>query len=415
MKVGVFSQWYDPEPGPASLPGVYARALAARGHRVRVLTGFPNYPDGRLYPGYGGRRPTSEMRDGLPVHRVPLYPNHGSSALGRAANYSSFAISAALLGSPDFARADAMWVYNSPATVGVPLLLHSRLRRTPYLLHVQDLWPESVMHSGMLPTGKVGRIAEAALGVLVRRMESAAADVAVISPSVRRLLTDRGVPDSKISYIPNPTDETRFYPRVRQPKVRAELLDGAPPDTLVVMYAGSLGHVQGLHHAIHAMSALRDQRIRLVVAGSGIAEAELGALVSQLRLTSVRLLGRRPAETIPQLMAAADVQLVSLRNDEFLAATTPSKLPAILASARPVVAAITGDGAELIRCSGAGAVCAPGDREALAAAFAQMAGYSAEERLALGNSGRQFYLQHMSVERAAMAVETILCRMAESQ
>jgi colanic acid biosynthesis glycosyl transferase WcaI len=72
-----------PEPGPASLPGVYARALAAGGHDVRVLTGFSNYPTGRLYPGYKGRFPLMEVRDGLPVRRLPLFPNHGGSAVGR--------------------------------------------------------------------------------------------------------------------------------------------------------------------------------------------------------------------------------------------------------------------------------------------------------------------------------------------
>ena len=86
MKFGVYSQWYDPEPGPASLPGVYARALAGRGHDVSVLTGFPNYPSGHLYPGYSGRRPLSETLDKIDVHRVPLYPNHGRSGLGRLAN-----------------------------------------------------------------------------------------------------------------------------------------------------------------------------------------------------------------------------------------------------------------------------------------------------------------------------------------
>ncbi len=412
MRIGVFSQWYDPEPGPASLPGVYARALTARDHQVRVLTGFPNYPNGHLYPGYRGRRPITEIRDGIPVHRVPLYPNHGASALGRVANYTSFALSASVLGSRDFASVDAMWVYNSPATIGLPLMLQSRLHRTPYLMHVQDLWPDSVINSGMLPSGRVGRIAEAALGALVRRMESAAAEIAVISPSVRTLLIDRGVPDSKISYVPNPTDERVFYPRERIPELRQELLDGAPPDTVVVMYAGSLGHVQALEIAVEAMAQMRNQPIRLVMAGSGIAEAELRAQVARLGLVSVGFLGRRPAGSIPDLMAAADMQLVSLRDDPFLAATTPSKVPAILASAQPVVAAMAGDGAALLRHSGAGVVCPPGDSTALAASIVELAARSVQDRVALGRSGREFYLSHMSVERTAETVETILRRIA---
>lgn len=414
MRIGVFSQWYDPEPGPASLPGVYARALTARGHPVRVLTGFPNYPDGRLYSGYRGRWSMSEVRNGIPVHRVPLYPHHGSSALGRVANYTSFALSASLLGSRDFASVDAMWVYNSPATVGLPLMFHSRLRRTPYLLHVQDLWPDSVVNSGMLPSGAVGRVIEATLGILVRRTECAAAEIAVVSPSVRGLLIDHGVPDTKISYVPNPTDETLFYPRARTSELRKELLSGAPPETVVVMYAGSFGHVQALENAVDAMSQLRHQPVRLVLAGSGIAEPELRALVSTLGLTTVGFLGRHPPGSIPGLMAAADVQLVSLRADPFLAATTPSKLAAIMASAQPVVAAMSGDGADLVRRSGAGVVCQPGDSTALAEAISELVQSSAEERAMLGLSGREFYLKNMSVQGTAKTVETILSRIANT-
>lgn len=410
MRLGVYSQWYDPEPGPASLPGVYARLLAARGHSVRVLTGYPNYPTGKLYPGYTGRRPMVERRDGIPVHRVPLIPSHSGSALGRVANYVSFAASAAALGARDLDAVDALWVYNSPATVGLPLLLRRRAQATPFLLHVQDLWPESVLHSGMLPAGRPGAVAERLLRRLVERIERAADHIAVISPSVAGLLAERGVPADKISYVPNPTDETLFRPRDRRADVR-QLIGGAEGD-VVLMYAGSLGHVQALDTVIDAMSHLRSHRqIKLVLVGTGIAEAGLRDQVTRLALTAVRFHGRVSAGDIPDLMAAADVQLVSLRDDPFLAMTTPSKIAAILGSAQPVIAVLTGDGADVIGQADAGVVCAPGDAADLAATILRFAEGGPAAWRAAGDCGLVYYQRHMSAARTGENVERLLRRM----
>jgi colanic acid biosynthesis glycosyl transferase WcaI len=410
MKVGIYAQWYDPEPGPASLPGVYARALSARGHDVSVLTGFPNYPTGRLYPGYTGRRPITEVRDGISVRRLPLYPHHGQSAMGRMANYGSFALTAGLLGARSLAAPDALWVYNSPATVAVPLLMRRKRNRTPFLLHVQDLWPESVAESGMLPGGVVGSIATAGLRALVRHAESAASAIAVISPSVEELLVAKGVPREKISYVPNPTTESLVYPRERRADLRGQL---AGPGDFVLMYAGSLGNVQALEVSVLAMELLRDRSdIKLVFVGSGIAEASLREQVAKLELKSVTFHVRTVPEEIPDLMAAADVQLVSLRENPFLAATTPSKIQAILASANPILAAMNGDGADLVLRSGGGLTCEPGDPAALAAAILTFADMSRTQCSALGHAGRNHYLTHMSAARTAETVENLLLQIA---
>ncbi len=411
MRLGVYAQWYDPEPGPASLPGVYARALSERGHDVRVLTGFPNYPTGRLYPGYTGRRALVETRDGIPVHRVPVYPNHGQSAVGRVANYVSFAMSATLLGSNDLARADALWVYNSPATVALPLLLRRRRSRTPFLLHVQDLWPESVVESGMLPTGALGSMATSAIRAIVRHAEAAASAIAVISRSVEDLLVAKGLPREKIVYVPNPTDESLFYPRARRPEIRSQF---AASDDFVLMYAGSLGYVQALEVSVFAMELLKDRPdIKLVLVGSGIAEPSLRRLVARLGLKSVIFHGRTSPEQIPDLMAAADVQLVSLRDDRFLAATTPSKIQAILASRTPILAVLKGDGADLVIRSGGGLVCQPGDPGELAATIRRYADMPCADRALLGQSGRDYYGAHMSASQTAGAVEELLVRIAD--
>lgn len=411
MHLGIYSQWYDPEPGPASLPGIYARQLASRGHQVEVLTGFPNYPTGKLHAGYGGRRPITETRDGIPVHRVPLVPSHSGSTIGRVANYTSFAASASLLGSHLLNYVDALWVYNSPATVGIPLVLRRRKSARPFLLHVQDLWPESALNSGMIPPGRLASGAEWLLRKLVDHIEAAATEIAVISPSVLEALVERGVPRERISYVPNPTDEVLFQPRARNSSVRRRL---APEGDVVFMYAGSLGHVQALDRIIDAMPLVRNHRnIKLVFVGSGVAEASLREQAAHLELTSVEFLGRVTPNEIPDLLAAADVQIVSLRDDPFLAMTIPSKLQAILASAQPILGVLSGDGAALVRQAGAGVVCHAGSPGDIAAAMIDLAGQGSEARQRLGQSGYDHYQRHMSASMAGEAVEKLLIRMVE--
>jgi glycosyltransferase involved in cell wall biosynthesis len=171
----------------------------------------------------------------------------------------------------------------------------------------------------------------------------------------------------------------------------------------------SITHVQALDCAVRAMAVLRDRPdIRLVLVGSRVAEQPLRALVQELGLTAVTFYGRASPTMIPDLMAAADAQPVSLRADPFLAATTPSKLQAILASAQPVIAALAGDGAELVRQSGAGVVCPPGDGDELASRIVELCDRRPVERAALAAAGYAYYHEHMSVAMTATRVESAL-------
>jgi colanic acid biosynthesis glycosyl transferase WcaI len=152
MRVLLLSQFFDPE--PASIPGMpLARFLQSRGHEVEVVTGFPNYPGGRLYPGYRLQLHSQETAHNVRIHRVPLYPSHDRSSWARLANYGSFAVSSATIGTIATSRQDVTYVYHPPATAALAALLWRRIRKAPFVLHVQDLWPESVVSSGMIRPG----------------------------------------------------------------------------------------------------------------------------------------------------------------------------------------------------------------------------------------------------------------------
>lgn len=404
MKIGMLSQWCQPETGGAQLVGVYAREFVKQGHRVRVLTGFPNYPDGVLYPGYK-MRPRSREWDGqVRIDRVALYPNHSSSAVGRVINYSSFGLSAAVLGAGALRGADAVWVFNHPITVSLPLFTHTRMGKVPYFLHVQDLWPDSLLGSGMISDGPMADWLARVISMIVRLTERRAAIVGVISPSVRDLILERNprLDPSKIVYAPNPANEILFRPT---DVIREEV--GIPRDAAVVevMYAGAIGEVQGLDTLIDAASLLRARRdISFTVVGDGISRSRLERRAADLALPNLRFLGRVPQEEIPFLVARADVQVVSLASSPFLAYTTPSKIASLLASGVPLVAQLEGDGAELIRNSGSGLVVAPGSAEDLAESIEELADSGIDARAAMGRSGQRYYQEHLSASATSSRI-----------
>jgi glycosyltransferase involved in cell wall biosynthesis len=278
------------------LPAIYAREFLAAGHEVVVLTGFPNYPDGVIYPGFRQRWRWRQELDGIEVVRVRIYANHSRSAAGRILNYLSFALSATLFGRRALHGADAIWVYNSPATVALPLMVHSKRGRTPYFLHVQDLWPDSLIESGMLPSGRLGKLLSSSASRVVRLMERHAAVIGVISPGVRSVITRRNqeIDPLRVIFAPNPADERLFRPSARGHP-------GQKNSPFVIMYAGALGEVQGLRAVIDAVALVhkRGTAVEVRFVGDGIARIQLEERARELGLSNVSFLGRLPAARIP--------------------------------------------------------------------------------------------------------------------
>lgn len=401
MRIGILSQWYDPETGPAALPGLYAREFLRAGHEVAVLTGFPNYPQGKIYPGYRQRLRFSQQTDGVAVTRVPLHTSHSRSVLGRVLNYGSFAASASLFGAGVLKDVDAIWVYNSPITVHLPLMIHSRRGAVPYFLHVQDLWPESLTESGMLPGGRIGQAIGSASAHLVRDMERRAGAIGVISPSVRELILQRNpdVDPDRIVFAPNPANEGLF-----RPSGIARRSDPAEPFT--ILYAGAMGDVQGLETVIEAVDSLTRSgvAVRLDLAGDGIARERLESLVADRRARGIRFLGRVPQQRVPELMAGADAHLVSLADSPFLRRTMPSKIPSLLASQVPILGVIAGDGADVLRDSGAAVLAQPGNRDSVISAIRSFAAASATDLASFGESGRRYYESRFAAVASARTI-----------
>ena len=390
MRILLLTQWWDPEPFYKGIP--FAKELQRLGHEVEVLTGFPNYPGGKLYDGYRVRLWQRENMEGVEIIRVPLYPSHDRSAMGRVLNYLSFAVSASILGPFLTKPADIIYVYHPPATVGLPAIILGFLKRAPFVYDIQDLWPDTLASTGMLDTPWILKMISAWCKIVYK----AAGQLAVLSEGFKKRLIERGVPDEKVEVIYNWSDE-------RQLNGNGKPLSGEV-DTegrFTVVFAGTMGKAQALDSVIEAASILarRCPEALFIFIGGGIEVDRLKALAAKRAPDNVQFLPRRPLTEIGSALASADALLVHLRDDPLFEITIPSKTQSYLAFGRPVVMAVKGDAASIIERAKSGITCAPEDPEALADAVERLITMPREEQEKMGRSGRAFHESEMSFKK----------------
>jgi glycosyltransferase involved in cell wall biosynthesis len=397
------TQWFPPEPGTVVASSI-AEGLAGRGHTVDVLTGFPNYPTGKLHRDFPLKPYRRDVySEAITVHRAPLYPSHDRSAVKRMANYLSFAASASVVARRHLAKPDAWLTYSSPATSAMPVLTLPRRLQAPSFLLVQDLWPDSVTQSG-LAGSRANRAMEGALSAFCSWTYRASDGIGVISPTMRSILRERGVPDAKIHLTPNWVDDAHLHPDLApSPELRREL---GLPDGLLFMYAGNMGDLQGLGPLVEAFALTPSAS--LVLVGAGVAEPGLRALVARRGIANVRFLPSQPTERIGRFIAASDVQVVSLKDTPLLRATMPSKVQGSMAAGRPILVHGAGDAADLVLAAGAGLACSPGDVTSAAACIESFAHVGTEGRQEMGRRSRLKYLEQFSPQAGLDRLERML-------
>jgi glycosyltransferase involved in cell wall biosynthesis len=402
-RVLVLTQWFDPEPTIKGLP--FARELQRRGFTVEVLTGFPNYPYGRLYDGYRLRWRQREVVDGVVVHRVPLYPSHDGSGVRRALNYASFAASAFLYGLGLVRRFDVIYAYHPPLSVGVVAALLGKLWRRPVVYDVQDLWPDTLAATGMIRSPGVLRVVGSVCRWVYRNVDR----IAVLSPGFRTLLVQRGVPPDKVDVIYNWADDTALASRA------GPLPEGFPADDgFKIVFAGNMGKAQGLDAVLDAARLLqgRGARVTFVLIGGGTDVPALRARAASLGLDNVVFLPPVPMARIGQVLAAADALLVHLRKDPLFEVTIPSKTQAYMFAGKPILLAVDGDASRLVQAAAAGIVAESGNPASIAEAALALAALEPSELASMGDRAARYYAAHLSRENGTARFAALFDRVA---
>jgi colanic acid biosynthesis glycosyl transferase WcaI len=393
VRVLILSQLFHPEPDIRGLP--LARELQERGHEVEVLTGFPNYPGGEVYPGYALRPWKREVVDSVAVRRLMMYPSHDRSGARRALSYLSFGFTAALLGPVLIRKPDVVYVYNLITLMPAARWIR-RLTGAKVVLDIQDLWPQSVAASGLLGSKR-------ALFLLKKWSDAsyAAADrIVVLSPGFKRDLVNRGILPGRVEVIYNWAPDPSYAGSELEKPVR-------PDRRFDVLFAGTIGIMQGLDVVVESARQLQDRApdVRFTLVGSGVDQQRLRDLASEL--SNVRFLPRRPASEMGELLASADALLVHLKDDPLFRVTIPSKVQAYLQAGKPVLCGIHGDAAELVQRSGAGRVFSPDDANALSAAVLELRGMTPDGLDEMGRRGKTFYERELAIGLGVTRLEDV--------
>jgi len=384
MKILIVSQYFWPETFRIN---EVAESLREAGCEVSVLTGQPNYPDGKVFPGFRAWSTGGAERNGIRIHRVPLAPRGRSGALRLVANYLSFIVSASLLG-PWLLRGqrfDAVFVYGvSPILQVIPALAVRRFTGGALVTWVQDLWPQSLEVTGFVRNPRVLAIVDSVVRWLYRHNDLLLVQSRGFVPLVAAMSEC-----TPVEYHPNP-GELAFS---EEPTTVPPALTLAPGFNLV--FAGNMGTVQALDTILEAAHLLRDEpSINFVLVGSGSRDEWLRSELQRLRLVNVQLPGRFSPAAMPAILAQASALLVSLVRDPVLSQTIPSKVQAYLASGRPIIASLDGEGARVVQEAGAGVTCPAGDSAALADAIRSLQRRPMHEREQMGVAGRAYYSDH---------------------
>lgn len=379
MRVAILTQYYPPEMGAASARlSELAEAFVERGHDVIVLTAMPNYPTGKIFPGYKGLV-MRECYNKVTVIRSFIYPSRNSGIFPRLANYFSFVLSSLCVGLVTIPHIDFLITQSPPLFLGISGYFLSRVKRARWIFNVSDLWPESAVRLGLLENGVRLKLARSLETFCYKK----AWLVTGQSQEIVQNITSR-FPNVPTYHLSNGVNTSVFTPECRSELARQELGGG---HACIAVYSGLLGVAQGLDQLLLAASMLASVReLTFVFVGEGREKERLVQMSSELQLNNVRFLGPYPREMIPTILASSDIALVPLRTR--IPGAVPSKLYEAMAAGLPVILIANGEAADIVKDTQAGIVVQPGDVESLASVLLDLSS-DHEKRKQLGANGRR--------------------------
>lgn len=399
MRVLLLSSYFHPETVGA---GIWVHQLAldlkSLGHDVSVLTAFPSYPHGRIFPEYRGRIFQRETIDGIRVTRTFTFATRSRKFWPRVASFGSFCVSSVLGGLASLRRADVVYAILPPLPLGVSAWILAKAARARLVVNVQDIYPDIAVATGFLRN----RRAIAFFEHMERWIYRHAGQVVVISPGFEQNLRAKGVPAEKIRVVPNWADPEAIVPGARDNAFRREQgINGE----FVVLYSGGISHNSHLDPVLDAAERLAGEPFLFLIAGEGVHKEALQRRAGTEGLANVRFLPFQPLERYPDALAAADVTLVTL-NPAATFASVPSKIYKQMAAARPILAIADrrSELARLVEVSGCGLSVPPGDTGALVDALRRLASRR-EEAGRMGEAGREYLTRVCSRSRCVAALE----------
>ena len=403
MNILVVSQYFWPENFRIN---ELVSELVYRGHTVTVLTGIPNYPDGKVFADYQSQPGAYNNFSGANVIRVPII-TRGTGKIRLMLNFASFALSASILGAWKIRgrKIDAIFTYEpSPISVGIPSAIIRKLKGAPQIFWVFDLWPETLKAVNAVHNRWVLSAVEHLVRFVYRHCDLILAQSKSFVKDILRYAPS----GQKVEYFPAWSDEV-FQPGAIEPA--AEI--SPQPNVFTIMFAGNIGEAQDFPAILDAAERLRDRKdIRWIVVGDGRMAEWVKEQITKRKLDqSVLMLGRYPLERMPSFFVHADTLLVSLKPEPVFSMTIPGKMQSYFAAGIPVLAMLDGEGARIVEESKAGLTCSAGNSNELAKNVEKMAAMDASARQKMGENGRQLCDREFSRDRLIDQLDSWLLEM----
>ncbi len=392
MDILIVSQYFWPENFRINNLAI---ALEKEGHKVTILTGLPNYPEGRIYKGYKWKV-TREIYKNINIIRVPIIPRGDASNIKLFLNYLSFAVIASIL-SPFLIKGniDKIFIYGgSPLTKAIPAILLKKIKKAPIFLWVLDLWPESVFVNN--------RIKSKAIFLLIKLMTKwiyKNSDYILLqSKAMFKPVMENGGDYKKLFYFPSwAEDQFLEEPYDYSEQVELDKL----PTGFYITFAGNVGEGQDIETIVAAAEELKDQKmIHWIILGYGSKYEWLIKNIQNRGLNNIHALGRRPLGAMPMYFKFSNILLASLKKKDIYALTLPGKIQSYMASSKPIIAMIDGESSRILKESKSGISVASEDQKGLVDAVMRASKMSQGELEKMGQNGREYYLKHFQLKKS---------------
>ena len=399
MHILIVSQYFWPENFRIN---DIALGLKEKGNEVSVLSGIPNYPEGKFFHGYSFFSQSKDVWNGIPIYRSRQFPRGHNNSVLLALNYFSFALFASWKVLWMKKKYDRILVYQvSPVFLIIPALVAKWRWNIPLYINILDLWPET------LASTRPGRspILLKSVGAISDYLYRKADHLLLPFKSCQPILEKRGISSNQMSYLPNSIDD--FYLPVPPDAQFEHLFTGETH----LLLTGNLGEAQGIPLIIDAANQLKSKypSLRWILVGEGRSRKELEQLVKDKGLTQVvSFPGRFPASVMPALIARADASLLTLKKEPIFAITVPNRLQSYMACGKPILASIDGEAASIISAAKCGLVAPAGDLCEFISIVEKFMETSSEEREIWGDNARAYFLKNFERNKILDQLDELL-------
>lgn len=378
MRILLVSQYFWPENFRVN---DLVSALVSKGHKVTILTGIPNYPDGEVFSDFAENKELFTHYAGAKIYRVPMMPRRNGKGLNLILNYISFMVSGSILGPIKLRNEhfDKVFVFAvSPITSAIPAIILGKFKKASVTVWVMDLWPETLLSLGVIKSGWQEVIAKNCVSFIYNRCSAILGQSHSFVSSIKKLT------HKPVSYLPSWSDTLEATCRFDYDFTKA----------FNVVFAGNIGESQDFPSILKAAEIinLKQINVNFLIVGDGRMKQWVENEIIKRNLSStVKLLGSYPVEAMPSLFLESDALLVTLKPDPVSSKTIPGKIQSYLCSGKPILGMLDGEGANVIKEAKAGMAVSAGDFNGLAKCVEKMYFLNDETIKSYGVAASDYY------------------------